>query len=73
MPKNIVRRKLISQLRVFGFSGPYGGGKHEFMKKGELKLRIPNKHSGDLSVSLVNEILKQAEISKQDWDKKFQG
>ena len=40
------------------------------MEKGELKLHIPNKHSKDISIALVNEILKQAGINKKDWDKK---
>lgn len=70
MPKNISRQKLVKKLKKFGFSGPYKGGKHQFLKKKELKLRIPNNHSSDISVSLVTEILKQAGINKKDWDKK---
>jgi len=70
MPKNISRQKFISRLISFGFDGPHSGGKHEFMKKDELKLHIPNKHLKDIGISLVSEILKQAGISKMDWDKK---
>jgi len=68
MPKNISHRELVSRFRKLGFDGPYSGGRHLFMVKGELKVRIPNPHGKDISVSLVNEILKQAGISKKDWD-----
>ena len=69
MPKNISRRKLIKNFRVLGFDGPYSGGKHEFMKKKSLKIRIPSPHKGDISAGLINEILKQAEINKNIWNK----
>ncbi len=69
MPKNISRRKLIKNFRVLGFDGSYSGGKHEFIKKGHLKIRIPSQHKGDISAGLVNEILKQAGISKNIWNK----
>jgi len=39
------------------------------MKKGDLKVRIPSKHQGDIGSGLVNEILRQAEIDKDEWDK----
>jgi len=69
MPKNISWRKLVQRFKVFGFDGPYGGGRHLFMQKGALKLHIPNKHTGDISVGLVCEILRQAGINKKEWDK----
>jgi predicted RNA binding protein YcfA (HicA-like mRNA interferase family) len=47
-----------------GFSGPYSGGKHEFMTKGNLALTVPNPHSGDISVGLLKIILRQAGISR---------
>ncbi|MBF0537590.1 MAG: type II toxin-antitoxin system HicA family toxin [Nitrospirae bacterium] len=58
-------RKLIS----LGFSGPVSGGKHQFMIKGEKKLRIPNPHGNkDIAICLIKEILRQAEISHTEWD-----
>lgn len=69
MPKVIPWRKLVQNFRNLGFEGPCSGGKHLFMKKGSLKVHIPSKHKGDVSVGLVNEILGQAGISKQEWDK----
>ncbi len=68
MPKNISWRKLVQNFRKLGFEGPYSGGRHQFMKKGSLKIHIPSKHKNNISVGLVNEILKQAEISKEEWD-----
>lgn len=37
------------------------------MKRGVLKVRIPNPHEGDISVPLLKEILKQARVSESDW------
>lgn len=68
MPKSISWRKLIQKFRMLGFSGPYSGGRHLFMVRGELKVRIPNPHRSDISKHLVAEILRQAGISNKDWD-----
>lgn len=68
MPKNISWRKLVQKFRRLGFDGPYSGGRHLFMIKEKLKVHIPNPHGGDISKYLVMEILKQAEISREDWD-----
>jgi predicted RNA binding protein YcfA (HicA-like mRNA interferase family) len=64
----ITRKKLIKRFRQLGFSGPFTGGRHQFMIKGELKIRIPNPHKGaDISDALLNEILRQAGIKKDAW------
>jgi predicted RNA binding protein YcfA (HicA-like mRNA interferase family) len=68
MPKNISLRKLIQNFRSFGFDGPFSGGRHLFMAKGALKVRIPNPHKGDISKHLVSEILRQAGISVKEWN-----
>ncbi|WP_204106349.1 MULTISPECIES: type II toxin-antitoxin system HicA family toxin [Spirulina sp. CCY15215] len=69
MPSVIARKELIRKFRALGYTGPYSGGKHQFMTKGELKIRIPNPHkSKDISVGLVKEILRQAGISNDEWD-----
>src|SRR5262245_33407859 len=39
--KPVKRRELIAVLRKLGFSGPYSGGKHDFMQKADLILTIP--------------------------------
>jgi len=62
------RKELIRKFRALGYSGPFSGGKHQFMIKGSQKVRIPNPHIGDIGVSLIKEIVRQAGISIQDWD-----
>jgi predicted RNA binding protein YcfA (HicA-like mRNA interferase family) len=70
MGSNISRKELIRKFITLGFDGPFSGGKHQFMKRGSQKIRIPNPHgSGDIHVSLVKEILRQAGISKEEWDR----
>ena len=68
MPKNISWRKLVQKFRLLEFDGPYSGGRHLFMVKDELKVRIPNPHGKDISKNLVSEILNQAGISNKEWD-----
>lgn len=68
MPKNISLRKLVQKFNWLGFDGPYSGGRHLFMAKGELKVRIPNPHKGDISKYLLAEILRQAGISAKEWN-----
>lgn len=70
MPKEISWKKFVQKLRRFGFDGPYTGGRHLFMFKGELKLHIPNPHRGDIGKHLLSEILRQAEISAKEWESK---
>lgn len=66
---NVVSRKeLVRRLRLNGFHGPYNGGRHQFMKKGQFKLRIPNPHGEDISLQLLKLILKQAGITEREWE-----
>ena len=65
----IKRRELISCLRRMGFSGPFAGGKHEFMQKGNLSLIIPNPHGRDIGPKLLGKILRQAGIDRREWEK----
>lgn len=60
-------REFIRRLKTFGFVGPFAGGKHPYMVKGNLVLTVPNPHKGDISVPLLIRILKQAGISKEKW------
>jgi hypothetical protein len=46
MAKPISRKELIRRFRSLGFTGPISGARHQFVKKGELKVRIPNRHKG---------------------------
>ncbi len=66
--RSIKRSDLISYLKQLGFSGPYAGGKHQFMIKDKLRLTLPNPHQSDIGIDLLNKILNQAGISKVDWE-----
>jgi len=64
--------ELIRRLREFGFEGPYGGGRHLYMIRGNLRLTLPNPYRQGISVDLLMRILKQAGISKEEWiEKKY--
>lgn len=58
---------LVRRLRELGFEGPYRGGKHPYMVKGDLVLTIPNPHRKEISVDLLRRILKRAGISREEW------
>lgn len=58
---------LVRRLRRLGFEGPYQGGKHPYMIRGELVLTIPNVHRKETGVSLLIRILRRAGVSKKDW------
>lgn len=62
------RTALLFYLRRLGFDGPHSGGKHQFMLRGSLRLRIPNPHQGDISRDLLERILRQANISRAEWE-----
>lgn len=63
----IKRRELIRCLRELGFEGPYSGGKHCFMTRGNMTLRIPNPHQRDIGKELLARILRQAGIDRRTW------
>jgi len=68
MLKPLSRKELIRKFKVLGYSGPFSGGKHQFMIKGRHKIRIPNPHISDIDVSLLKEILRQARITSDEWE-----
>ena len=65
----IKRKDLIHYLRELGFDGPYAGGKHQYMLKGEIKLTVPNPHPSDISRDLLARILRQGGIDRSEWEK----
>jgi predicted RNA binding protein YcfA (HicA-like mRNA interferase family) len=65
----VKRRELLSHLKKFGFEGPYSGGKHQFLSKGDITLRLPNPHQADIGRELLGRILRQAGISREEWEK----
>lgn len=64
----ISRRDLIRNLRALGFEGPYSGGKHAFMRKGDRDVRIPNPHGSDIGRNLLARVLRQAGIERNEWE-----
>jgi hypothetical protein len=65
----IRRQDLVRHLRAMGFDGPHSGGQHQYMVKGIIKLRIPNPHEGDIAADLLTRILRQAGISRTEWER----
>jgi predicted RNA binding protein YcfA (HicA-like mRNA interferase family) len=65
----IKRAELIRYLQILGFEGPFSGGKHQFMLKGVIRLRLPNPHKKDVGRELLSRILKQAGVDKDSWEK----
>jgi predicted RNA binding protein YcfA (HicA-like mRNA interferase family) len=65
----IRRRDLIYYLRRAGFSGPEAGGRHQLMRKDTLTIAIPNPHQADIGINLLKEILRQAQLTRNQWEK----
>lgn len=65
----IKRKDLIRHLKQIGFEGPYSGGRHQFIIRGNITIRVPNPHQGDVGVELLARILRQAGIAKDEWEK----
>ena len=63
----ISQPEFVRRLRQLGFEGPFAGGKHPYMVRDELVITIPNPHRGEISVDLLSRILRQADITRQEW------
>ena len=61
--------ELVRKLNALDFEGPFSGGKHLFMVKGELRLTIPNPHRQDIGIDLLKRILRQGEIRRDEWER----
>lgn len=64
----ISRRDLIRYLKKVGFDDPEPGGKHRIMQKGRVTVVVPNPHGGDIGVGLMSRILREAGISRAEWE-----
>ena len=51
-----------------GFAGPYSGGNHQFMLKGSIRLIVPNPHRGDVSADLQIRLIRQAGVTRKQWE-----
>lgn len=65
----VSRRELVRKLKALGFDGPYPGGQHQWMRKGHVRIIVPNPHEGDIDPGLIRRILRQAGISVDEWKK----
>ena len=65
--KPISHNELLRGIRSFGIEGPFSGGKHLYMVKGNLRLTIPNPHREKIGVDLLLRILRQAGIAREEW------
>jgi predicted RNA binding protein YcfA (HicA-like mRNA interferase family) len=61
------RRKFIQRLPELGFEGPFVGGKHPQMKRGNVTLIIPNEHEGEIGPGFPSRLLRQAGVSREEW------
>lgn len=59
---------LVRRFRALGFEGPFHGSKHPYMVKDDLVLTIPNPHREEIGADLLLRLLRQAGISRQEWD-----
>ncbi len=64
----ISRSDLVAALRRAGFERPFPGTRHQIMARGTRRLRIPNPHQGDISRDLLARLLKQAGVSRAEWE-----
>jgi hypothetical protein len=65
----IKRPDLIRLLRILNFEGPFAGGRHEFMERGDVRLILPNPHRGDISAGLLARLLREAGIPREEWER----
>ena len=65
--KPISYKDFIRKQKDIGFEGPFSGGKHQYMIKGNIRLTLPNPHRKEISIDLLIRLLRQAGISKEKW------
>lgn len=65
--KPVSWREFVQRMRELGFDGPYTGGRHPQMRRENVTVIIPNPHEEVIGVGLLQRILRQAGISRQEW------
>lgn len=61
-------RELVRKLQTVGFEGPLYRGGHPYMVRGQIRVTIPNPHRHDIGVDLLRRILRQAEVTREEWE-----
>ena len=59
--------ELVRRLRRLGFDGPYEGGKHPYMVRGDVVVSVPNPHREEIGVDLLQRILRRAGVTREEW------
>lgn len=62
--------ELVRKLKALGFEGPLQGGKHPYMIRGSFVLTIPNPHRKEISVDLIQRIIRQIGVPRDEWIEK---
>ena len=64
----VSRREFVRRFQQLGFTGPYSGGRHEFMLHGDIRIILPNPHRQEIGVNLLIRLLSQATITREEWE-----
>ncbi len=67
--KPIKRSELVRCLKKCGYTGPFAGGKHQFMIKGNRSIALPNPHQSEIGKEFLRRILKETNVSVEEWEK----
>ena len=65
--KPVTWREFVQRMRELGFEGPYAGGRHPQMRRGNVTIIIPNPHDGEIGVGFLTRLLRQAGITREEW------
>ena len=60
-------KEFVARMNELGFDGPYFGGKHPKMRKGNVTVIIPNQHEVEIGVGFLRRLLRQAGLSVEEW------
>ena len=55
--KPVSWREFVRRMRELGFDGPYAGGRHPQMRRGDITVIIPNPHEGEIGVGFLTRLL----------------
>jgi len=60
---------VVKKLRRLGYEGPFGGGKHVFMRHPETrqKIAIPWHRGRTIPVGTLRAILRQVGVTRDEW------
>jgi hypothetical protein len=54
-------------MRELGFDGPYAGGRHPQLRRGNVTLIIPIPYEGEIGVGFLTRLLRQAGVTLSEW------